>query len=158
MYKFSKNFIEKIRASNTNILFKLRYSSFNSQNNNNDDPILAENPINSKSVLRKKKPPIKKFNPPDNSMKYKIPEKEPEALNLKKFKHNKKLADLKKELKTFSEPPKIKEDYASTYYKLDLKKDFDLFDLRNVLYSYLFVRQRNGHIYLNINDFDCNVK
>jgi hypothetical protein len=44
------------------------------------------------------------------------------------------------------------EVYASTYYKLSLSKEFDLFDLRNLFYSYLFVKQRNGHIYLNIDD------
>jgi len=101
----------------------------------------------------------KKFDPDQSSFKKFLPEKEPETLNYKKFKYNKELAELKTDIERITrEKPEIKEGYASTYYKLDLKKEFDLLDLRNILYSYLFVRQRNGHIYLNVNDFGIKVK
>jgi hypothetical protein len=114
---------------------------------------------NKKSIrikVEKKMP--KKFDPPQIDLKKRLPEKEPETLNYKKFKYNKELAELKTDIDRINnEKPEIKEGYASSYYKLDLKKEFDLLDLRNILYTYLFVRQRNGHIYLNINDFGIKV-
>lgn len=53
---------------------------------------------------------------------------------------------------------KIKENYACVYYKLPIDQEFDLFKLRNLLYSYIFVRQRKGHIYLNFADSIFKVK
>jgi hypothetical protein len=44
------------------------------------------------------------------------------------------------------------ENYAAVYFKYYLQKDFDLFSLRNLLYSYIFTRQRKGKILLNISD------
>jgi hypothetical protein len=46
----------------------------------------------------------------------------------------------------------IKENYACVYYKLPIDQEFNLFQLRNLLYAYIFVRQRKGHIYLNFAD------
>lgn len=127
--------------------FNFSFNDINDQNNN----------ARIKNGLRQKKTPTKKFNPSDETMKMKIPEKEPDALNLKKFRLNDKLAEMKNDIVELSQPVSIKENYASSYYKLNLKKEFDLLDLRNILYTYLFVRQRNGHIYLNINDYECDV-
>lgn len=53
---------------------------------------------------------------------------------------------------------KIKENYACVYYKLPIDQEFDIFKLRNLLYSYIFVRQRKGHIYLNFADSIFKVK
>ena len=44
------------------------------------------------------------------------------------------------------------ENYAKLYYRHKLENDFDLFSLRNLLFSYLFVKQRNGLLHLNICD------
>ena len=44
------------------------------------------------------------------------------------------------------------ENYVCLYYKYFLHTEFDLFNLRNLLYSYLFVKQRKGKLYLNICD------
>lgn len=44
------------------------------------------------------------------------------------------------------------ETYACVYYKYFMNSDFDLYKLRNILYSYLFVRQRKGNFYLNVCD------
>jgi hypothetical protein len=147
-----------LRIGNINVLkekfslFKIRRLNFNSIDNTSNN---ENSKIN--SSLRQKKPPPKKFNPPNETMKIKIPEKEPEELNLKKYRLKDKIAEMKKDIIDLSQPVSIKENYASSYYKLNLKKEFDLLDLRNILYSYLFVRQRNGHIYLNINDFEIDV-
>jgi hypothetical protein len=52
------------------------------------------------------------------------------------------------------------ENYACLYYKFFLNKDFDLFSLRNLIYSYIFTKQRKGKIFLNINDtlFEVTIK
>jgi hypothetical protein len=53
---------------------------------------------------------------------------------------------------------KIKENYACVYYKFPIDQEFDLFKLRNLLYAYIFTRQRKGHIYLNFADSIFKVK
>lgn len=40
------------------------------------------------------------------------------------------------------------------YYELSLKKDFDIFDLRNFYYNYLVAKQKEGKLYINIDDSD----
>jgi hypothetical protein len=45
-----------------------------------------------------------------------------------------------------------KENYACMYYRHKLESEFDLFNLRNLLYSYLFAKQRTGKLHLNICD------
>jgi len=146
-----KNLINFRKTPN---FLKINNLNFCINHNENNEKIINQ----IKSGLRKKKTSPKKFNPPVESLKMKIPEKETETLNLKKFRYNNKLAELKKEFKDISQPAIIKENYASSYFRLNLKKEFDLLDLRNILYTYLFVRQRKGHIYLNINDFESKVK
>jgi hypothetical protein len=54
-------------------------------------------------------------------------------------------------------PKKEYENFAQVYYRYHLKKDFDLFDLRNLVYSYIFARQRNGKIMVNIIDSNFEV-
>lgn len=53
---------------------------------------------------------------------------------------------------------KIDENYACVYYKFPIENEFNLFNLRNLLYAYIFVKQRNGKIYLNISDLASKVK
>ncbi len=141
IFKKNKFFINKINQFKFSI-------------NNND---YEKHPTHSRSGLRLKKPPPKKFIPQEKDLKMKFPDKEPEALNLKKFRYKDKIAELKKNVADIIQPATIKENYASAYYRLNLNKEFDLFELRNILYTYLFVRQRNGHIYLSINDYDYKV-
>jgi hypothetical protein len=61
------------------------------------------------------------------------------------------------EFKASQMPKKEYENYAQVYYRYHLKKDFNLFDLRNLIYSYIFTRQRNGKILLNIVDSNFEV-
>ena len=44
------------------------------------------------------------------------------------------------------------ENYASIYYSLDLSRPFELFDLRDFFYSFMYSKQSRGHIYVNLLD------
>lgn len=51
-------------------------------------------------------------------------------------------------------PEMVKEEdnYSSIYYTLEIDKSFDLFELRDFFFSFMFSKQRKGHIYMNILD------
>jgi hypothetical protein len=55
-------------------------------------------------------------------------------------------------MESLDQKSRTQENYAAIYYKYDMGKEFNLFNLRNLLYTYIFVKQRNGNIYLNIGD------
>jgi len=57
-----------------------------------------------------------------------------------------------KQLNLPEEKKYTKETYACMYYRHKLESEFDLFNLRNLLYSYIFAKQRTGKLHLNICD------
>ena len=44
------------------------------------------------------------------------------------------------------------DNYCSIYYTLQINKSFDLFDLRDFFFSFMYAKQRKGHIYINLLD------
>lgn len=60
--------------------------------------------------------------------------------------------------KSIEDPSIPKEVYACVYYKHKLGQELNLFNLRNIFYSYLFVKKRNGKLLLNISDLNYEVK
>jgi hypothetical protein len=49
------------------------------------------------------------------------------------------------------------ESFASVYYRYNLNKSFDVSAVRNLLYSFIFIKQRHGKMFLNISDSQFNV-
>lgn len=93
---------------------------------------------------------MKKDNSADNLKEEENSNNTKQKINLKKRKFStEKFVDSLQTDKIIKEE---KDNYACVYYKYNINTEFDIFKLRNLLYSYLFVRQRRGDIYLNIND------
>ena len=66
-------------------------------------------------------------------------------------------ADPNNEKEIRQEMDKGKINYAATYITLKIPDMLDLFKLRDIFYTYLFIKQNDGKLYLNILD-DSKIK
>ncbi len=49
------------------------------------------------------------------------------------------------------------DNYCSLYYSLRLDKPFDIFDLRDFFYSFMYSKSMKGHCFLNVLDGKTNL-